>query len=1246
MVIQLKPQFRAKTAKIITPDNFSPFKITYHSKNKPAKQAQRLGNKMTHDILHNCFTCARSSSCKDTNKNFNYRCTRYREATLEATTIEELFRNPEPDDPNVLSEEEAFQNDGSEDSIVDMISRVIDNNVPVPPDLRINDAEIPDPKNFMHWITNDKFGKAGMPPFPRQVELGLKLFAEFCPRCSDEEWFDEMKVDAPLSEIRDRVQPLVFGVCPKCHITKSELVINGELNDYYGLVVLAGQRAAKTSSMILWDTYNLARTLKLPAPQVVFNVQSTTVFTSTYTALTFQQAVENMWNPYLNTLKGIPWFTNYHKFLTRRGEELGEELFNIGEHMVRYRHRNLLLAPSGPSKRTMRGRCVTGDTLINTADGFVEMEEFITKNGYHAHEVVVDSHNGTRLTSHTYKGRSKTLQVKTRNGFEIEGTPEHPMLVITPDFRLVWRRLDNMRLGDFIVSYTNKNKPLFGNNPVSLNMATMLGYLTANGYYNSLSSDDIAVTDRFKQVASELGLKVHSSKKTSERAQNHTIEGGNKEKNKFYRSLGDYGYFATNSYEKEIPYAIRMAPENVLHEYLEAYFECDSGVNGDYISKGSSAYIELSSASEKLVKQLQIILLHAYKIVGRRSIVTKTETSYGPETTRDYHILRLTGYDAVKFLDCFKRAKVQKYKERFWSISDGFGGDRRVVPYVRETLWNLYNTHQTVSKNGNRSKHLTLVDGSKVRNNLRPKFFATMKKSKKSIGHGTSEGLFFDDKWTELLPRIAQMDDTIAKRLARLIKLRPHFEEVISVTAGQSKKHVYDLTVPNGHAFTANGLASHNTRWTAAMDEPGWYPIAKRSTRKGDSPEMERLDAKGVFDALNNSLLTLKAAHSARVEEGYNDLPKPIIYAISSPSQYNDFIMSSYRLYQGSTEVLSKRYCTWEFNPLLKKKNFKEIFRTKPVEAARDYECNPPLGESLFISEHSAIIKAFRSGHNRITVFSKKGLSKTKTPITLSSMQITTNAFPLRGTVLSVDVGVVNNSFSFSIVGVPDDFDNEILPEDRGTMQTPVKVWAIGEIIPRSGTKISLTSVYTECFVPLIDAFNVKYMVSDRWNNIKIAQDLEATYEVIPLEHKASWPDFEATRELLYSGNLILPKLSAPFDDIIKTTLDNYPECFRDRPLDHLAWQFATVRESTGVTVLKGDGGTDDTFRTIVLGVAQVQDNDVLETLMSVNNAQAVITPAHSFVVKYGSGGNKGNSQQGIQGFGGAPLGLVKRLGR
>ncbi len=762
----------------------SDMKLTYHRKTAKPANSTKIGKQVGSDYLHNCLTCLKWPACKDPKKSASYRCSKYAEAVIEPTSIDELFKNPE----NILNEEEIFVRSGDdEDSILDMISKVIDSNIPVPPDLRINDHEIPEAANFLQWATDDRFAKSGMPPFPRQVEIGLKIFSEICPRCSDMEWFDDMPVDAPIAEIQDRVQVLEFGICPKCKVGKSELLCSEELDNYYGVVGLAGQRSAKTTSVILWDSYDLHHTLKLPSPQTVYGILDTTPITSTYAATTFAQAVDNVWTPYKSTLNDTPWFRNYHKFLERRGEELGEELFTLGEHMVRYRHRNIVLAPSGPNKRTMRGK-------------------------------------------------------------------------------------------------------------------------------------------------------------------------------------------------------------------------------------------------------------------SRRS---------------------------------------------------------------------------------------------------------------------------------------------------------------------------------------------------GMVDEIGWFKLAKKTGKIGE--ELELMDAKGVFDALDNSLITLKNSHRMRIEEGYNTIPKPMMYIVSSPSQYNDFIMSSHRLYSNSPERYCFKYATWEFNPLYKKKHFKEAYKLRPVETARDFECNPPIGEGLFITDHASLIKSFNAGPNKIQIETKTALSKTKNRMTTSAVRIITNSLPNYGTILCVDVGIVNNSFSFAIVGPPDDYDGEDLPEDRGTMQVPARVYAVGEIIPKPGTRISLTSVYTECFIPLIEPFNISYFVSDRWQNAKIAQDIEDGYEVTPLEHKCSWEDFETTRDLLYSGNLQMPRLTEDFEEILKTTLDNYPECFRNRPVDHLAWQFATVREQTGVTVLKGEGGTDDSFRTIVLGVAQLQNEEILEELLSYSAAPENRKEGFlGMVVKVNGGGRSSGSASSS----GEALGAVKRFSR
>lgn len=57
----------------------------------------------------------------------------------------------------------------------------------------------------------------------------------------------------------------------------------------------------------------------------------------------------------------------------------------------------------------------------------------------------------------------------------------------------------------------------------------------------------------------------------------------------------------------------------------------------------------------------------------------------------------------------------------------------------------------------------------------------------------------------------------------------PHyfFDEVVSIEKGQAP--VYDLTVPNGQSFVANGLVNHNTAMAACISAYETYKLIKRS---------------------------------------------------------------------------------------------------------------------------------------------------------------------------------------------------------------------------------------------------------------------------------------------------------------------------------------------------------------------------------------------------------------------------------
>lgn len=106
------------------------------------------------------------------------------------------------------------------------------------------------------------------------------------------------------------------------------------------------------------------------------------------------------------------------------------------------------------------GKCVTGDNLVQTEDGIIKIKEI-------PHHFNVDHYTGQseakvasyttegvytpRNTSHWFNmGHSETIRITTRDGFEIEGTPEHPLLVITKDKELDFVELQDMIRGDYI----------------------------------------------------------------------------------------------------------------------------------------------------------------------------------------------------------------------------------------------------------------------------------------------------------------------------------------------------------------------------------------------------------------------------------------------------------------------------------------------------------------------------------------------------------------------------------------------------------------------------------------------------------------------------------------------------------------------------------------------------------------------------------------------------------------------------
>ena len=108
----------------------------------------------------------------------------------------------------------------------------------------------------------------------------------------------------------------------------------------------------------------------------------------------------------------------------------------------------LLFGPPGV------GKCISADSYILTSGGMVKFGELITERMQNDSSLPfvtsIYGINGVEKTSDVYfSGNVETLRLKTRSGFQIEGTPNHPVLTAS-EKGLTWKTLAQLTENDFV----------------------------------------------------------------------------------------------------------------------------------------------------------------------------------------------------------------------------------------------------------------------------------------------------------------------------------------------------------------------------------------------------------------------------------------------------------------------------------------------------------------------------------------------------------------------------------------------------------------------------------------------------------------------------------------------------------------------------------------------------------------------------------------------------------------------------
>lgn len=330
-------------------------------------------------LSKSCLRCVNFLTCNDKRKSATFRCERFLQLK-NVDSLADLFDIPlEPTQPKhqrgvipiVTStdipeglpiEDEEDENGEKVLFVLEAMRKSYDPLTNTATDVTLDTSDLTLAPNFYHFCKYTVGDKIKM-PFARQLWIGYRFFAEWCPRCSDPAYNEitKIEVDADPEEVLDHVTLLTNGRCPKCSVSKSQLILGGEINDYNELDLVLGQRSGKSTLLSLMAAYHVHRLLKVPRLSSICNgIQDFTPIQGTFVGLSFARAKKLLWSPFTSIIERSTWFQMYHQVLDAHKARYGKELYRQSSEFLRYNHQNIEFYPAGPMKRTLRGdtRCM------------------------------------------------------------------------------------------------------------------------------------------------------------------------------------------------------------------------------------------------------------------------------------------------------------------------------------------------------------------------------------------------------------------------------------------------------------------------------------------------------------------------------------------------------------------------------------------------------------------------------------------------------------------------------------------------------------------------------------------------------------------------------------------------------------------------------------------------------------------------------------------------------------------------
>lgn len=421
------------------------------------------------------------------------------------------------------------------------------------------------------------------------------------------------------------------------------------------------------------------------------------------------------------------------------------------------------------------GKCVVGETLIPTETGLVQIKDLMPKKaklGFTSYRNGIQSINGKEYANQFYKsGLQPTKKFSTRMGYSLQATYEHPVLILSASGQKEWRKLSELKIGDYVA--IQRHKQIWGKNikipnfdfkvrtnavipkfpkSIDVEMSYCLGLLTGDGGLTdfghiNLTTEDLSIEKTFEKWIQSLGLKIYHLPRGLRLSVNNYI---------FHRWLENLGMKSTLSINKSVPELILKSPKEIVRAYLQGLFDTDGSTNTN-INGRMPGVIEFCSASKQLANEVHLLLLQ-FGIVGKLRF--KKNNKHGA------WIIGLLGDNARLFYENIGfRLERKQSANRLLSIKSNNNID--VIPYLPK------------------------VDYLRI-----PVEFRHDRRYLKGFRSPSYEKLEFISKF---IPEFKNL-------------LEPNFYwDCIKEIDEAGDQECYDLCLPKSHSFVSNGIVSHNS---------------------------------------------------------------------------------------------------------------------------------------------------------------------------------------------------------------------------------------------------------------------------------------------------------------------------------------------------------------------------------------------------------------------------------------------------